>query len=109
MLAMVAATVIASFQTVGTLLVLGMLIAPAATAALVVRRVGQMIVVAAALGTIATYAGLVVSYHADLAAGASIVLCSVVVFVVVFVAVEIRRGATGPSAAAVHTHGEPHR
>ena len=41
MLGMVALTVVVSFQTVGTLLVFGMLIAPPATAALVVRRIGR--------------------------------------------------------------------
>ena len=38
MLGMVAMTVVVSFQTVGTLLVFGMLVAPPATAALVARR-----------------------------------------------------------------------
>lgn len=80
MLALVAITVVASFQTVGTLLVLGMLIAPAATGALVSRRLSTMIMIAAVSGSVATYVGLLVSYHADLAAGASIVMSAVVLF-----------------------------
>lgn len=90
MLALVAVTVVASFQTVGTLLVLGMLIAPSATGALVSRRLSMMIVVAAASGSVATYVGLLLSYHADLAAGASIVLSAVGIFVVTATIVEIR-------------------
>ncbi len=80
MLALVAVTVVASFQTVGTLLVLGMLIAPSATGALVSRRLSTMIMVAAISGSIAAYAGLLISYHFDLAAGASIVLSAVALF-----------------------------
>jgi ABC-type Mn2+/Zn2+ transport system permease subunit len=91
MLATVAVTVVASFQTVGTLLVLGMLIAPAATGALVVHRVGQMMVVAAVVGSLSTYVGLLLSYHADLAAGASIVVTAVVIFAFTFAATEVRK------------------
>lgn len=90
MLALVAITVVASFQTVGTLLVLGMLIAPSATGALVSRRLSTMIIVAATTGSIATYAGLLISYHADLAAGASIVLSAVAIFALVATIREIR-------------------
>lgn len=99
MLGMIAVTVVASFQTVGTLLVFGMLIAPSATAALLVRRVGHMMAVAAVLGSVATYVGLLLSYHADLAAGASIVVTAVVMFMLTLLmgelrkAVSVRRGA----------------
>ena len=77
MLGMVALTVVVSFQTVGTLLVFGMLIAPPATAALVARRIGPMMGVAAVIGALSVVAGLLLSYHYDLAAGASIVLVEV--------------------------------
>lgn len=90
MLALVAITVVASFQTVGTLLVLGMLIAPSATGALVSRRLSTMIVVAAMCGGLATYFGLLISYHADLAAGASIVLSAVALFSVTAIVREIQ-------------------
>ncbi len=90
LLVIVAVAIISSFQSVGTLLVFGMLIAPASTAALVTRRVGVMMAVAAVLGCLATYTGLLLSYHADLAAGASIVAVAVGVFLVTFVGVEVR-------------------
>jgi len=80
MLSMIAATVIVSFQTVGTMLVFGLLIAPAATAALFARRMGTIMVTAGILGTIAVFIGLEVSYQGNLAAGASITLTSVVLF-----------------------------
>ena len=90
MLGLVAVTVVASFQTVGTLLVLGMLIAPSATGALISRRLSTMMLVAAISGSAATYIGLLISYHADLAAGASIVLSAVVIFAVVATTREVR-------------------
>ena len=77
MLGTVALTVIVSFQTVGTLLVFGMLVAPPATAALVARRIGVMMIGAAVIGVVSVAAGLLLSYHYDLAAGASIVLVEV--------------------------------
>jgi ABC-type Mn2+/Zn2+ transport system permease subunit len=91
MLGMVALTVVVSFQTVGTLLVFGMLIAPPATAALVVRRIGAMMAVAAGLGMASVAAGLLLSYHYDLAAGASIVLVEVVAFFVALTVQSLRR------------------
>lgn len=98
MLALVAATVIASFQAVGTLLVFGMLIAPPATAALVARRVGTMMAGGAVLGSVSVLAGLLLSYRLDLAAGATIVLVEVGAFFVALTVVGLR-AARAPAAA----------
>jgi ABC-type Mn2+/Zn2+ transport system permease subunit len=84
MLVLVAATVITSFRTVGTLLVFGMLVAPAGAGALLARRVGSMMAWAAGIGAVSVYLGLVLSYHAGYAAGATIVLVAVAIFFVVF-------------------------
>lgn len=107
MLVMVALTVVASFQTVGTLLVLGMLVAPAATGALFGRRVGSVTAIAAGVGIVSSYVGLLVSYHADLAAGASIVLTSVVVFAACAAWVELRRWQAHRKDVH-HDHDQPH-
>jgi ABC-type Mn2+/Zn2+ transport system permease subunit len=95
LMVVVAATVIASFQTVGTLLVFGMLLAPASAGALIARRVGAMMAWAAALGAMSVYVGLLISYHWDLAASAAIVLVAVVLFFVVFVVQSARQGWRG--------------
>ncbi len=110
MLTMVAITVIASFQTVGTLLVLGMLIAPAATGSLFARRIESMMLIAALIGSLSTYIGLLISYHYDLAAGASIVLTAVVIFAISATANEIRksRGHDHHDHEHPHVHGEIH-
>ena len=91
MLGMVAVTVVVSFQTVGTLLVFGMLVAPPATAALAARRIGAMMALAAAIGVVSVAVGLLLSYHYDLAAGATIVLVEVAVFFAALTAQGIRR------------------
>jgi len=90
MLFMIAITVIVSFQTVGTLLVFGMLIAPAGTGALLARRVEVMMLWAMLFGALSMYFGLLISYHFNLAAGASIVLVTVATFFIVFVVQNLR-------------------
>jgi ABC-type Mn2+/Zn2+ transport system permease subunit len=99
MLGMVALTVVVSFQTVGTLLVFGMLIAPPATAALVARRIGAMMALAALLGALSVAGGLLLSYHYDLAAGATIVLVEVAAFFVALTARSLRRPALRAATA----------
>jgi ABC-type Mn2+/Zn2+ transport system permease subunit len=84
MLLLVALTVVVAFQTVGTLLVFGMLLAPAAAGALLAHRIGSMMLIAAVIGSASTYLGLLISYWFDYAAGATIVLVAVSAFFVVF-------------------------
>jgi ABC-type Mn2+/Zn2+ transport system permease subunit len=71
MLGLVTLSVVISFRTVGTLLVFGLLIAPPATAALVTRRVPTMMIAGVAIGGAAVVGGLLLSYHLDTAAGAT--------------------------------------
>jgi ABC-type Mn2+/Zn2+ transport system permease subunit len=57
---------------VGTLLVFGLLVAPPATATLLVRRLPAAMVVSVALGCAAVVVGLAASYHHDTAAAATV-------------------------------------
>jgi len=97
MLFMIALTVIVAFQTVGTLLVFGLLIAPAGAGALLARRIEIMILWAALFGIFSMYAGLLISYHFNLAAGASITLVTVVIFFFVFILRNIRQQRIVPT------------
>lgn len=81
MLVMVTLAVVVGFRVVGALLVLGLLIAPPAAAALVTKRLPAMMALSAAIAAISAPLGLLLSWHLDLAAGASIVLVPVSVFV----------------------------
>jgi ABC-type Mn2+/Zn2+ transport system permease subunit len=96
MLALIALTVVVSFTTVGTLLVFGMLLAPAGVGALVARRVPTMMGVAVGVGAVSVVAGLLLSYHFDLAAGATMVLVAVGIFFLTLVVQGLRRGVPAP-------------
>jgi ABC-type Mn2+/Zn2+ transport system permease subunit len=102
MLFMIAITVIVSFQTVGTLLVFGLLIAPAGAGALLARRIEAMMAWATLFGVISMYSGLLISYHFNLAAGAAIVLVAVAIFFVVFVVQNLRRHPVAQPEGAHH-------
>lgn len=71
LLGLLAVAIVASFRAVGSLLVFGLLVAPPATAALLVRRVPAIMALGTVLGVLAVYLGLVVSYRFDTAASAT--------------------------------------
>ena len=89
MLGLLALAVVASFRAVGTLLVFGLLVAPPATATLLVRRVPAMMAVGSALGCLAVVLGLAISYHGDTAAGATVAGVAVAQFFVALAAREL--------------------
>lgn len=105
LLALIALAIISSFRTVGNLLVYGLLIAPPATASLVVRRVPAMMAVSVGVGMLSVYVGLVASYHLDLAAGAAMAGTAVTIFFAVLTVTETtaawqrRRLRSGVAAA----------
>jgi manganese/iron transport system permease protein len=77
-------TIVISLQTVGNVLVLAMLVTPAASARLLTERLGPMIAVSAVIGAVSGVCGLYVSYFRGISSGASIILTATVVFLVVF-------------------------
>jgi len=81
MLVVVTVAVVVGFQVVGALLVLGLLMAPPAAAALLTKRLPAMMALSAAIAAASAPIGLLISWHLDLAAGASIVLVAVSAFV----------------------------
>lgn len=83
MLALLTGVIVTAFRTVGTLLVFALIVAPPATASLLVRRVPSMMAVGCLLGVLAVVAGLLVSWHADTAAGATVAGLSVALFFLV--------------------------
>lgn len=73
LLGLVALAVVVSLQAVGVVLVVALLITPAATASLLTRRIGRLISLAVMLGLIATWIGLYISYYVSTPPGATIV------------------------------------
>ncbi len=90
MLGLVGLAIVASFRTVGTLLVFALLVAPPAAASLVARRVPVMMATAMGLGAIAVVAGLLVSYHAGTPASSTIAVVAVSEFFLVLAALGVR-------------------
>ncbi|MFG6120332.1 metal ABC transporter permease [Thalassobacillus sp. B23F22_16] len=75
---------VASLQTVGIVLVVAMLITPAAAAYLLTDRLWMMIFLASGIGVISSIAGLYFSFTYNLASGATIVISATAIFVLVF-------------------------
>lgn len=84
LLILLSVTIVISMQTVGVGLVAAMLVTPAATAYLLVRRLPTMMALSAAIGGFSSLAGLFASYYLNVASGAAIVLTATLVFLLVF-------------------------
>lgn len=93
-LALIALTIVVSLQAVGIILVVAMLVTPAAIGQLLASSFGRLVAVAVVVGVTCPIIGLYLSYWLDAAAGASIVLVETAMFLVILV---MRRG---PSVAA---------
>ena len=94
LLFLVAATTVISVQTVGVVLVLALLVTPAATASLIAKSLPVIIILSIAFAALSVLVGFYASYYLDLASGAAIVLALTVVFSLVFGGAKIK--------AAVH-------
>ncbi|BAN02499.1 zinc ABC transporter permease AztB [Ilumatobacter coccineus] len=90
MLLLLALSVVSTFRVVGTLLVFGLMVAPPATAVLVVRRMPVAMLVAVGFGWSSVVFGLTLSYHASTAASATVAGFAVAQFFVVLTVVEMR-------------------
>ena len=75
---------VTAMQSVGTILIVAMLITPAATAYLYANSLKTMIFLSSALGALASVLGLFIGYTFNIAAGSSIVLTSALLFLISF-------------------------
>ncbi len=82
LLLMISLTIVISLRAVGNILVVAMLVTPAATARLLTDRLPVMILLSSTIGVLSGVAGLFISFHADIAAGGTIVLVATGVFAV---------------------------
>jgi manganese/iron transport system permease protein len=85
LLGLIGVTIVVSIQTVGIVLVVAMLVTPAATGQLLVDRFWDLVRVAIAVATFSAVVGLYLSYYLNIASGASIVLIETVCFGVALV------------------------
>lgn len=80
---LIALATLVAVQAMGNIFVVATLVAPAAAARHLTRRITTMMAVAVAVGIVAGLAGLYLSYYANVAAGASIALFDVLIYAVV--------------------------
>jgi ABC-type Mn2+/Zn2+ transport system permease subunit len=93
LLGLVGVSVVIAVQAVGNMLVLAMLVIPAATARLVTRRLPAMFVLAIGAGVLSALIGMYTSYYASVATGACVVLAAVGLLVIAaLVTAAMRRG-----------------
>ena len=100
--------IVVSLQTVGNILVLAMLVTPAATARLLTDRLPATLALAAVIGALSGVVGLYLSYYAAFASGASVVLVATAIFVVALLFSPKAGIVTTRVARRLH-HGHPER
>ena len=81
----VAGAVVISVQIIGNILVLALLITPAASARLLTNSLGAMIRTALVIGVLSSLCGIYLSWSLDLPAGASIVCVVTLVFIAAWI------------------------
>ena len=92
LLTLLALTVVISMKVVGIILVSALLVIPGAAAAQLTTRYVSMVAVAIAVALTATFGGLIISYYADLASGATIVTLAAFIFFIAFIWGWVRKG-----------------
>jgi len=105
LLVLLALSIVASFETVGSLLVFAFLVAPPSTATLLVKRVPLVMCVAVLIGSACAVIGLLISYHHDTATGATMALVTVVVFLIALVSRQLVREIGRRSLRLTSPHG----
>jgi manganese/iron transport system permease protein len=107
--ALIALVVVAAVRAVGTVLVIALIVVPAATARLVTERLRSMLVVSVAVAAVCGYLGLAASYEASLhhgvrlGSGATIVIALTIAFTAVGGVSILRRRRSGSRS----DHEEP--
>lgn len=79
-LVLVVLNLVAGFRALGTLMSVGLMMLPAAAARFWARQVWTQMLVAASIALAAGYAGLLISFHANLPSGPAIVLTAGLVY-----------------------------
>jgi len=100
LLGLVTLAIVGSFQTVGTLLVFGLLVGPPATAALLVRRVPTMMITSGIIGVGSVVVGLILSYHADTSGSATMAVVPILLFFIVLTVKSIAKALRDRRVAA---------
>jgi len=93
LMGLLALTVLIAVQALGNLLVVAIVVAPAAAALRICSRLVPALFAAAAIAVGSGIAGIYLSFHAAVAAGASIALCAIGAYVLALLATRLRRSS----------------
>jgi manganese/iron transport system permease protein len=98
--ALVAVTTVAALKTVGIVLVLALLVTPAATGALLMRRLPAIMATSIATALLATVVGLYLSFYLDLPSGPSIVMIATGLFLLALGVSRFNESTRQPASAS---------
>jgi manganese/iron transport system permease protein len=98
--ALVAVTTVAALKTVGIVLVLALLVTPAATGALLMRRLPAIMATSIATALLATVVGLYLSFYLDLPSGPSIVMIATGLFLLALGVSRFNQSTRHPASAS---------
>ena len=99
LLALIALTIVISLQSVGIILVVAMLVTPAATAQLISKSFGRLVLIAGSIGVVCPILGLYGSFWLNSASGATVVLVESAVFFAVLAVTVVAERFRHPSVA----------
>ncbi len=108
-LILLALTIVMGLQMVGNVLILALLITPAATARLLTERLWVMTVLASLFGALSGMIGLYVSWHWQVASGAAIVLAATALFFAAYLFAPASGVITPRIRHALHQSRPEHR
>jgi len=91
LMVLLAVVILATTQVLGAVLVAATLVIPATVARMLTDRFARMLWLSTAIGAACGFAGMVASYHLDIASGAAVVLVGAALFALVFAATSSRR------------------
>ena len=100
LLALLALCTVAAVQGLGNLLLVALILAPGAAALNLTDRLPAALACAAALAALSGVAGLLASYHLEVAAGASVALCAVLAALVTLLVPRRQDPASAASSAS---------
>jgi len=101
-----AATIIASMQVLGVTLIAAAIVVPAIIARLLTDSFSRMLWLSTVVGALCGLLGVYVSYYLDVSSGATIVLVSAAIFVLVLVLTAVRPGSARMGDGSISRRGE---
>lgn len=99
LLILIAVTTVVIIKTVGIVLVLGLLVTPAAISSLIFKSLKKIIIFSCIISVISVVIGFYLSYHFNFSPGPGIVIILTCVFILTFILLKIKEKISGMRSA----------